>query len=535
MKPLNLKRVLNALLVSFAFTLVFTVFLVAFYALVGSSDDDASSSDAMVYVEQDRNQFLVILGLYTLVALGVVIVTNLAARLPGDIDYFRDTPAMSPACATFLNNIVDPAPEGFSTLDDVAVSSMAATLLALQERNIIAIYPGAVADYAGFDLRRPDDAGLQGRAREVAEAQRSVAAAQVAAGTAAETTNESNTELSSRRARARAHHKRPAPMAGVRGILLWNTPLGPGLRMNRNGQDSRRDVSQKSGLVSTISLLPVAFENPRTSSDLAGLSPSEQAFLEFLKDFSHWQGSTVFDLNQLRAACAAEDEALAEKKSQEEDDNRKLRVSKGLEAPVSLDGLFRGYAPQARFFRRMRDEAKKPKLVDYQMGILLFLLSAAFLAFLIGWRPFTDLWDRHNGYTAIELGALGIFIGIATLFCTQPYALTAEGKRAVIQLLGLKKYLRDFSDFKSRGADAVEVWGQYLVYATALGLSRQTCRQLSVYVYYPAAMEAYNYYNYDYEGMVTGGSSNSGGSETSGAASGKVADSPFFHMTSDLG
>lgn len=80
--------------------------------------------------------------LFLLVMLGLDIYTNQIARLPKEIEYSRDLPAMSPACAASLAADVDPGPEG--------VDMKAATLLALEEKKLIAIYPGVVADYEGF-------------------------------------------------------------------------------------------------------------------------------------------------------------------------------------------------------------------------------------------------------------------------------------------------------------------------------------------------------------------------------------------------
>ncbi|WEV72220.1 DUF2207 domain-containing protein [Bifidobacterium sp. ESL0790] len=520
MKSMSPRHVLNAILVALVFTAIIGIPFLGVYLLgVKFGDDDESDITNLDY-QDDLTHFLVILVLFTIVALGVVIYTNLSSRLPHDIDYSRDLPTMSPGCATLFNDVIDPPPAAFSRAINIGSSAMAATLLALEEKKLIAIYPGVAADYEGFDLRRPDDAGLQGRMREVAEAQRSSAAA-IAAQTEAQNAANDSGQSSRRQGRHRA--KRPAPMSGMWGRFLWNTSLGAKLRKNAYGQFWVGDVNQPSGLVSTISVMPVAFMDSQTSNGsnnpnnsngsngsknpnpLSALSSTERAFLKFLTDFSRWRRSTVFDLNQLRAACSAEDAALDEqmrrRRESEDKSGRRIRTPK----PVSFDGLFRGYQPQARFFQAMRYELRDEKLVAYNMGRMLLLLFAMTAAIIFGAHPLAELWDDNAGYLAIGLGALGSVIGVTTLFCSQPYSLTVEGKRAAIQLLGLKKYLRDFSDFSSRDAADVELWGQYLIYATALGLSEGTCRQLSVYIYVYAVMEAYNYYGTNYEGIVMGG------------------------------
>lgn len=519
MKAMSPRHVLNAILVALVFTVIIGIPFVGVYLLgVKFGDDDESDITNLDY-QDDLNHFLITLVLFAIVALGVVIYTNLSSRLPRDIDYSRDMPTMSPGCVTLLDDIIDPPPVAFSRVINIGSSAMAATLLALEEKRFIAIYPGVAADYEGFDLRNPDDAGLQGRMREVAEAQRSSAAATAAQTEAQNVANDSG-KSSRRQGRHRA--KRPAPMSGVWGRFLWNTSLGSKLRKNVYSQSWVGDVNQPSGLVSTISVMPVAFgsapasnglqnhNNPNGSNGstatnpLDALSSTERAFLRFLTDFSRWRRSTVFDLNQLREACSAEDAALGEqmrrRHESEDKSGRRIRTPK----PISFDGLFRGYQPQARFFRAMRDELRDEKLVGYNMGPLLLLLLAMTAAIIFGANPLAELWDDNAGFLAIGLGALGSVIGVTMLFCSQPYSLTEEGKRVAIQLLGLKKYLRDFSDFSLRDAADVQVWGQYLIYATALGLSEGTRRQLSVYIYTYAVMEAYNYNGTNYEGIIMG-------------------------------
>ncbi|MDF7640611.1 DUF2207 domain-containing protein [Bifidobacterium sp. ESL0784] len=536
MKPLSPWHVLNSMLTALVVTavIVFPFLAVYFMGTNFGNGDETGVADADFH--DDCAFFLEILALFIVVALVVIVYTNLRSRLPRDIDYSRDLPAMSPGCATLLNDIVDPPSDMFSRVVNIGSSAMAATLLELQEKKVIAIYPGVAADYEGFDLHRPDDAGLQGRMREVAETQRSFADA--AAQNTADASNGNGSRESSR-GQGRHYTKRPMPMSGILARLLWNTALGSKLRMNAYSQSWLGDINQPSDLVSTICLLPLAFEGIQTSNNLKdsndpnglnepnhanglnapnslrSLSSTERAFLRFLMDFSRWQRSTVFDLNQLRTACAAEAKALEERMQSEERSKHVVEVKDGEitcpQVSVSFDGLFRGYRPQAKFFQTVRGELQSSKLVAYNMGpLIVFFLAMAIVIFL-GAPPLMRMWDADAGYTAIGLGALGCFIGITMLFCVQAYALTAEGKRAAIQLLGLKKYMRDFSDFSSRGIADVEVWGQYLIYATALGLSERTNRQLSVYIYLYAVMETYNYYGTDYESIVMGDSANSSG------------------------
>lgn len=57
--------------------------------------------------------------------------------------------------------------------------------------------------------------------------------------------------------------------------------------------------------------------------------------------------------------------------------------------------------------------------------------------------------------------------------------LTDEGQRYGGQVAGLKRYLTDFSDFTDRGVLDMTLWGRYMVYATAFGISKKAMAQLA--------------------------------------------------------
>lgn len=52
----------------------------------------------------------------------------------------------------------------------------------------------------------------------------------------------------------------------------------------------------------------------------------------------------------------------------------------------------------------------------------------------------------------------------------QPNILTKKGKEEYLKLLGLKKYIEDYSLMEERSNMSVELWEKYLVYATAFGI-----------------------------------------------------------------
>ena len=56
---------------------------------------------------------------------------------------------------------------------------------------------------------------------------------------------------------------------------------------------------------------------------------------------------------------------------------------------------------------------------------------------------------------------------------------TAELKREAIKLLGLKRFLLDYSKISAREAIEVELWDEYLVYAQLLGIADKVEKQFN--------------------------------------------------------
>lgn len=79
-----------------------------------------------------------------------VIQSNKASRYRGGLEYWRDRPAMSPASAARMIDIID------DCKGTVSSRSMTATVLALAAKHAIAIYPGPASNYKGIDMSQAD-------------------------------------------------------------------------------------------------------------------------------------------------------------------------------------------------------------------------------------------------------------------------------------------------------------------------------------------------------------------------------------------
>lgn len=71
---------------------------------------------------------------------------NKYSKYSGNIDYWRDEPGVSPACAARLIDVVD------TSTGTVENRSMSSTVMALAAKKAIAIFPGSVDLYQGIDL-----------------------------------------------------------------------------------------------------------------------------------------------------------------------------------------------------------------------------------------------------------------------------------------------------------------------------------------------------------------------------------------------
>lgn len=71
-----------------------------------------------------------------------------------------------------------------------------------------------------------------------------------------------------------------------------------------------------------------------------------------------------------------------------------------------------------------------------------------------------------------------LFIGIFVAVFARLHGLAEPDNFYAGQVNGLAKYLEDFSEFEDRGVLDVVLWGRYLVYATAFGISEKAMTQL---------------------------------------------------------
>lgn len=110
-----------------------------------------------------------------------------------------------------------------------------------------------------------------------------------------------------------------------------------------------------------------------------------------------------------------------------------------------------------------------------------FLIIAAISIFII-----KSAYDSsHSSY----MNPINYFILIGAFICgilmkicyrKRERPLTEIGERDYLIWHGLKKYMLEFSRLKEYDIPQLELWEEYLVYATMMGISKQVCKQLKL-------------------------------------------------------
>ncbi|RYQ47504.1 hypothetical protein PG1780B_0281 [Bifidobacterium pseudolongum subsp. globosum] len=184
---------------------------------------------------------------------------------------------------------------------------------------------------------------------------------------------------------------------------------------------------------------------PRVYTDRAGLQlcRSESALLDVLLRASERIGLPVFDFGQMQAA---------------------------------LKDWRQGYA----WLRGFEDACN----AEYQA--LHATVPVGVGARMLGGAAMIASWLTAFIYTAaVGQIALALVISLPLLFAAMfavaispRQAFTAQGEAYADQVGGLMRYMEDFSEFGDRGVFDTVLWGRYMVYAAAFGISDKLMEQM---------------------------------------------------------
>lgn len=226
----------------------------------------------------------------------------------------------------------------------------------------------------------------------------------------------------------------PGVAAMYQGIDMSQANNADIARLIANDPARTRDV----GKTSTVVILPVVFDNVQSLR----LCPSEQAALDLLVTASERIGSPVFDLDQMNE---------------------------------NFSDWENGYKLQEKFTNTCDNEfAMLGATSICGGGAFAAGICAVMLAFL------SMLYFGAIGNLAL-LAVISVpmmFASVLALSYLKLKGLTDNGQYLAGQVLGLKHYMEDFSEFKDRGVADMTLWGRYMVYATAFGISEKAMKQM---------------------------------------------------------
>lgn len=229
----------------------------------------------------------------------------------------------------------------------------------------------------------------------------------------------------------------PGPSTLYRGIDMSNPQLALQASQQLAEQNESRSRMAKT---STIVIQPVAYQNQQSLR----LCESEEAELTLLLKVSKRLNNVpVFDFEQMQGALKS--------------------WKKGI---TYLSAFTDAAADEYKAL-----DATKPSGGGTVMcGILLFIVAITSLMF------FT--LSAQQLALAVLFSLPCTFIAVFSLCYGSYTVLTVpRGQELAGKTLGLCRYLEDFSSFKDRSSADLPMWGRYLVYATAFGISAQALRE----------------------------------------------------------
>lgn len=225
----------------------------------------------------------------------------------------------------------------------------------------------------------------------------------------------------------------PGHAALYRGIDL-SQPNPVSLAQMLDTQDARREKN-----MSTIVILPAVFSH----REALGLCRSEEAALDMLMIASQRIGSPVFDFDQMNQCFKGDSDAY------------KIRDAFEVAATAEFT--------QLNAVKRVGGGVRALAAVAICVGLL------SFMWFLMAER---------NLALVLCLSVPIVILGMVVGFITPTRIPTTPDQPYVGQVIGLKRYLEDFSDFSDRGVLDMKLWGRYMVYAAAFGISDRVLQQL---------------------------------------------------------
>ncbi|MDF7663375.1 DUF2207 domain-containing protein [Bifidobacterium sp. ESL0763] len=438
--------------------------------------------------------FLLLVAMFTAIGIGLVVSSNKAVDYKGaggpndgpnnkrkvgrkdEVDYYRDLPDVSPAVAAKLLSVLDPGDYGTTDegrdLDSRKYKSrvMATVLFSLVRKKLVAVYPGRSAWYRGVDFSTAGDAQLRERYEAGLQAAKAgnddiydekyylpnLLAPYPASrhGKAGSASSARGSVMGSSVVRKLVRRLLPyRPTSTI--VMLTDPDNDPVFRRKGKKGGKKRQATDLQETMEGRSF-DVGYgrrqgdtgaQTPEVAA-IASLSDAEARLLLLLRHFADLsKEGDRFDLVQMRHCAKKSPEAA------------KMR---------------------GKFIKAVQKEFGKEHLVSSRPVTDGSPGSVYMLAALVVEGLFLALvWHLGLRALTVELGMLGLFCLCVTGTLIRSTTLTKGGATIAGQVLGLRRYLLDFSDFSDRDVPDLALWDQYLVYATALGASKPMTKRMA--------------------------------------------------------
>lgn len=181
--------------------------------------------------------------------------------------------------------------------------------------------------------------------------------------------------------------------------------------------------------------------------NLNELTSSEYVIFDILRNTAQVNGETgVFKMKDIEKLCRTRSDAL------------------------TLESQLKSYDRNASTLNGVELKEKKTYFHNLMSGISVVAVVLALMIFILAEGMFV--------FTAVSVFACGIILGFTSMIIKPRLNLT--GETYYQKLVGLERYLEDFSNLDEHEIPQLKIWEQYMVYATIMGISEKVLKALKV-------------------------------------------------------
>ncbi|WEV53260.1 DUF2207 domain-containing protein [Bifidobacterium sp. ESL0704] len=372
-------------------------------------------------------------------AIGAVFVayTNRKGSYRGPVEYYRDIPKISAsAAAQFLDEMQ--GAQGDSKLDS---RQLAAAMLSLQSKKAVGIYPGESQWYAGIDWAHVTD-------KEIGDCMKRGAAGEFDGQSSGAAAKPYGRHSNAPSVKEPLYERIGKEKGGLVDTVAKTTGFG----------------GRKTTTIVLLTKVPKATKGAQLPEDpiVSTLTGPEIALMELLQAMGERLGSDVFDFKDVHDRLSNWSEGASRESNfvlKVEAEYHAMKLTKASTVYTVFEGIL---------------------LVAGVLGFgylyMMFMSNPLTAAKLFGAEA---LYLHGDIARMLKIFLPVVFMLIVEISLLQKVMLSKKGNLLAGQLLGLRKYLLDFGDFKESEPQDLALWDQYLIYATAFGISDKLAKGMT--------------------------------------------------------